>query len=1015
MFTAKSIWSVVAVCVLLFVGVVTASAQVITVSGVVTDEAGEAVIGATIQEKATSKGTITDFDGKYRIDVDADAVLVFSYVGYSAQEIGVGGRTVINVVMREDSQLLDEVVAIGYGVVKKNDATGSITAINPDPTNKGLNTNMQEMLQGKVAGVNVTTDGGSPGGGATIRIRGGSSLNASNDPLIVIDGLAMDNTGIQGVSNPLSMVNPNDIETFTVLKDASATAIYGSRASNGVIIITTKKGTAGQKPQVTYDGNFSTGFLADRLSVLDGNEYREYINALDAQGVMSDDAMAHLGTANTDWQAAIYRPALSTDHNISVAGGAKNMPYRVSLGYTLQNGIIKTSQMQRVTASVNLSPTFLDKHLTFNINAKGMYIGNRFADGGVVGAALSMDPTKPIYDDSTAAFGGFYQDQRPGTYNDSDPTWAVGKNAQSTQNPVAALEQKNDRSQAGSFIGNIEGDYKIHGFEDLRIHANFGADYSYGEQHTVISPYSYSNHYYGWDGMTQKTKYNMSFNIYAQYYKDFTDNHHFDAMVGYEWQYFKNYGMSYGSGFYRETNMDPELAGKPYNYSDNEWASHNALMSYFGRVNYVAMNRYMVTATVRGDGSSRFAPGKKWGLFPSVALGWKISEEGFLQGNNTVSDLKLRLGWGVTGQQNIGYDFAYLPVYVESQEGAYYTFGEVGADGKYIYYNSLRPNEFNPDLTWEKTTTYNAGIDFGFLNNRITGSVDYYFRETTDLINVVDVPCGTNMKNRVISNVGSLTNQGVEVMLNAVAINTKALKWDIGFNATWNENRITDLYGGDDDYYISTGGIGDNKTIQAHKVGYAAGSFYVYETYQDENGKYQIVDHTGEGEITSADKVLKHSAMPDFTFGLTSKWEFYNFDISFSLRANVGNYVYNSVLASNTRWIPYNMVYQNQSGFHSIMHNAYDLYWETGFHREDYAEGELTDMYLENASFLRCDNITIGYTFTKPKINARIFATVQNPFVITGYSGLDPEVNGGIDNNIYPRSLTGIVGVSLKF
>lgn len=1007
--------------VLLLLGNASLFAQSITVTGTVKDATGESLIGVSVLEISTQNGTITDYDGNFTLQVAPDAKLQISYIGYQTQEVSVAGKTHLSITLSEDVQALEDVVIIGYGVVKKEDATGSVTAIKPDNMNKGLNTNMQEMLQGKIAGVNITTDGGTPGGGATIRIRGGSSLNASNDPLIVIDGLAMDNDGIQGVSNPLSMVNPNDIETITVLKDASATAIYGSRASNGVIIITTKKGTAGSKPKVSYSGNISTSILTDRLEVLSGDDLRTYANALYSQDLLSDDAMSTLGTENTDWQDAIYRTAISTDHNISVAGGTKNMPYRVSVGYTLQNGIIKTSQMQRYTAAVNLSPTFFDKHLSFNVNAKGMYITNQFADGGVVGAALSMDPTKPIYDKSTNLFGGYYQGTRPANYNDNK--WTLTPNQQTTANPLATLEQKDDRSKAGSFVGNIEADYKIHGFEDLRLHANFGADYSYGIQNTVISPYSYSNHYYGWDGYTEKQKYNLSFNAYAQYYKDFTQNQHFDVMLGYEWQHFYNDGISNGQGTYPNTNNDESLRGTAYNPYSDEWATESYLVSFFGRLNYIAMNRYMITATLRGDGSSRFAPENRWGLFPSVALGWKLKEEAFLQDVNWLSDLKLRLGYGITGQQNLLQgDYPYMPVYVVSKEHAYYTLGEKDANGEYIYYTSYRPNEYNPELTWEKTTTYNAGIDFGFMNARITGSIDYYYRLTTDLINVVDVPAQSNFKNRVISNVGSLTNQGVEFMLNAVAIDTKKLRWDLGFNATWNQNEITKLTTGDGDgYFIATGGIGNNKTVQAHAVGHPANSFYVYETYIDENGKYQIIDQTGDGEITAEDKIFYHSPAPDCTLGLTSKWQFFNFDLGFSLRASIGNYVYNNVLSDNLQWVPYNMVYQNQNGgFHSLQQNAYNMYYGVGefstpFHREDYSEGQLVDLFVENASFLRCDNITLGYTFDKPNIKARVYVTAQNPFVITGYSGLDPEVSGGIDSNIYPRSLTGIVGFSLEF
>ena len=993
-----------------------AFAQSVTITGTVKDASGEPIIGASVLQVGTNVGTITDYDGHFTLKTQMNAVLRISYIGFDSQDITVDGKSNLIITLKEDTEQLEEVMVIGYGVVKKNDATGSITTFKPDDMNKGLNTNMQDMLQGKVAGVNVTTAGGTPGGGATIRIRGGSSLSASNDPLIVIDGLAMDNNGIQGVSNPLAMVNPNDIESMTILKDASATAIYGSRASNGVIIITTKKGAQGSKPKFYYDGNVSIGTLTKRLETLTADEIRQYAKDLNH----SAKRQSYLGSANTDWQDQIYQMAIGTDHNFNVSGGTRRMPYRVSMGYTFQDGTIKTSNMQRATVSANVSPTFLDSHLTFNVNVKGMYIYNRFADGGVVGAALSMDPTLPVYDnestayDSQLLFGGYYQQGiKDALYG--DPVWNKTVNQQTTANPVSTLMASNDRSNAGVFLGNIEGDYKIHGFEELRLHANFGADYSYGKQMTTVAPWSYGNHYYGWDGWSDKMKYNLSFNAFIQYQKEFKNDQKFDVMVGYEWQHFYNNYQSQGSGFYQETNplyttTDSRFPNSIYNFKS---ASENYLVSFFGRANYIALDRYMVTATLRGDGSSRFAPGHRWGLFPSVALGWKMKEEAWLRDVYWLSDLKIRLGYGITGQQDINQgDYPYLPTYIVNQDHAYYP-AILDPDGNpYIIY---RPDAYNTELTWEKTTTYNAGIDFGFLQNRINGSVDYYYRSTTDLINVVDVPAGTNFKNRVVSNVGSLYNQGVELAINAIAIDNKRLKWTIQLNGAWNENKITELTTGDnEDYYIQVGGIssGTGNYIQAHKVGYAASSFYVYETKKDELGNYYTVDRNEDGKIDADDKYMYKNPAADITLGLSSKWQFYNFDLSFSLRASFGNYVYNDVLASNLQWV--DNVYSDQNGgYHGLLRNCYNMRWVDGFT----ATGDwyTSDMFVENASFLRCDNITLGYTFNKPKINARIFATVQNPFVISNYKGLDPEVFGGIDNNIYPRCMTTLVGVSLQF
>lgn len=1013
-----------------------------TVRGTVLDAAnGEPIIGASILEMGTTNGTITDFDGNFELKVQAGAKLSISYMGYKTQELD--AQPSMNIRLGEDTELLEEVVVVGYGVVKKNDATGSVTAIKPDEMNKALTTTATDMLSGKVAGVVVTNSGGAPGAGATIRIRGGSSLSASNDPLIVIDGLAMDNEGIMGVSNGLSLVNPADIESMTVLKDASATAIYGSRASNGVIIITTKKGKQGSKPKISYEGNVSVSVLTDRIEVMTGDQMRQYANALGLDAT----AISVLGTANTDWQDAIYRPAVSTDHNVSLMGGTKHMPYRASIGYTLGNGIVKTNQMQRVTAAINLSPSFLDDHLSFNLNAKGMYSYNRYADG-VQGAALDMDPTQEIYDSDNIGFGGYYQRTTKGSFKDElaqnpGDKWYLTNNSQSAGNPLAALMQKKNIANSGSFVGNIDGTYKIHGFEDLILHANFGADYSYGKQTLESDPEAFGDHYFGRYGWAEKMKYNLLFNCYAQYYKDFNEKHHFDIMLGYEWQHFYYKGTSEYYGLYPETALDPTLRGTKYNHQTpdlNAYASESYLVSFFGRANYTALNRYMITATLRGDGSSRFAPKHRWGVFPSVALGWKIKEEVFLRDVHWINDLKLRLGYGITGQQNLGMgDYPYLPTYDVSKQYAYATLGQqataeniadlqalgyvegedyVVSSDNYIFYVTNRPNSYNPDLTWEKTTTYNVGIDFGFLNNRINGTIEYYYRKTTDLINNVDIPAGTNFKTMVIKNIGSLRNQGVEFAINGVLVDQKNFKWDLSYNVTWNDNKITKLEGRDDpDYYIPTGGINNGQRCQAHKVGYAASSFYVYQTVFDETvGKRVIVDRNEDGVIDEKDKYFYHNPAAPVTMGFASKWQFYGFDLGITFRASIGNYVYNNVLAGNMGNITANQVYDSKvGGYHNLLLTALDAHYNDGVQRADYGEkADLLDYYVENGSFLRCDNITLGYSFEKV-VKGRVYCTISNPFVISRYRGLDPEVFGGIDSNIYPRSLSVSLGTSISF
>lgn len=1072
--TNFNIFRTISLAFLLMLGSVAAFAQM-TVNGTVVDAAnGEPVIGASILEMGTTNGTITDWDGNFTLNVKSGATLQISYMGYKTQELAAAPN--MSVKLGEDSELLDEVVVVGYGVVKKNDATGSVTAIKPDDMNKGLQTNAQDMIQGKIAGVNISTDGGVPGGGATIRIRGGSSLNASNDPLIVIDGLAMDNNGIQGVANPLSLVNPADIETFTVLKDASATAIYGSRASNGVILITTKKGKAGQKMKVNYDGNVSFGSVLKHLQVFTGDELRAYATAA-GQSAMAN---AYLMNDNVDWFNQIYRTAVSTDHNVSLMGGVKNkivdMPYRASVGYTLNNGAVKGSQMQRVTASLNLNPSFLDNHLIFNINAKGMYIYNSY-EPGIAGAYLDKDPTAPIYStgDLTNIYGnpilageangkyyyltkteldehwdGFFQPlgtstSELGPYD--DPNWMYS--LKSGANPLAQLKHQSNTSNAGQFVGNLDATYKVHGFEDLVLHANFGADYSFGKQTNVNNMLGTASHYTGWNGYNQKMKYNLQFNCYAQYGHDWEKaQQHFDIMAGYEWQHFYNEAKWEGSGFYPMTYQGSSgVPGGPAYPSVGQGKGENFLVSFFGRLNWIGWNQVMVTATVRGDGSSRFAKDRRWGVFPSVALGWKIKET-FMKDVHWLNDLKLRLGYGITGQQDGIGDYAYMPTYTQTTgHTSYYPVGGtnyatedsetnivdrvVDANGNTLYISD-RPNAFNPNLTWEKTTTYNAGIDFAFLNNRISGSIDYYFRSTTDLLNNTIVPMGTNFRKRVMSNVGSLQNQGVEFMINAVILDYgKRFKWDLGYNVTWNQNKITKINGEEnmiDGWGYGGEGLG-GKSITKFAIGYATNTFYLYESRkgvrEDGSQYWYIIDQNGDGSIDELDKVFKHNPVAPVTMGFQTKFQFYNFDLGLSFRANIGNYVFNNVVSTRLQNVPIGQL--ARGGYYTNLPvDVFNTYYVDGYNRTIYdetgktiigsADPSITDRFLENASFLRCDNITLGYSFQKNKISGRAFCTVSNPFVITKYSGLDPEVGfGGVDNSIYPRSMTTVLGINLQF
>ncbi|MDP4238748.1 MAG: TonB-dependent receptor [Bacteroidota bacterium] len=984
--------AIVAVLAMFALGM-TANAQ-ISVSGVVKDaKTGEPILGASILEKGTNNGVITNFEGAFTIKTASNATLVISYIGYLTESVPVTGKTKLIIQLNENAVALGEVVAIGYGTVKKTDATGSITAFKPDALNKGLTTNAQDMMVGKVAGVSVVTNDGTPGGASTIRIRGGSSLNASNDPLIVIDGIELDNQSVKGVANLLNVINPNDIESFSVLKDASSTAIYGSRASNGVIIITTKKGQKDSKPRVSYNGNTSASVIRNKLDVLSGPEFSSLVKNLFGA---SSAAAGLLGTSNTDWQNQIYRTALSQDHNISVMGGLKDMPYRASVGYTNQNGIIKTSNFERFTGSVNVSPSFLDNHLMVNVNAKGMSVRNRYADTGVVGAAASMDPTQSITSSAEpykTQFGGYWQ----WVDNDAKGKFVTWNNL-ATANPVATLMQKQDKSTGSDFMGNVDFDYKFHFLPDLKAHLGLATEIINSKETFLYQQTATTNFPHGNNGWEKAHKSNEGLNFYLQYVKEFS-NQKIDIMGGYEWQHYYRDGSRYAIGLDHFKTQDSVF----------RYATEYYLVSFFGRLNYSIANKYLFTATLRDDGTSRFASNNRWGLFPSAALGWKISEEDFMKENNTFSDLKLRLGYGITGQQDINQgDYPYIPVYQTNSTGAYYQFGNK-------YYTTARPNAYNSSLKWEQTTTYNAGLDYGFLNNRLTGAVDYYYRTTANLLNSIHVPVGTNFSNVVLSNIGSLENRGVEFSINGKPVSTKNWSLDLGYNVTFNYNKITKLTASDStSTIINTGNISDYGTIQAYKVGFPTNSFLVYQQVYSTAGKpiqNLYVDRNGDGKITTADQYLFHKSAPDVTMGFSAKLTYKNIDFGMNWHASIGNYIYNDYAANNANLSNAN-IYRN-----GALNNKPSSALVTNFLASN-TDYKFSDYYVQNASFLRCDNITLGYSFKnlfKVISSGRISATVQNAIVITKYTGLDPEVPSGIDNNIYPKPIVTIIGLSLNF
>ena len=979
----------------------------IQVKGNVKDDTGEPVMGATVRVIGQEGGTVSDFDGNFSIAAPQGSQLTITFMGF--KPVTVTARPTLNITMEEDSKVLDDVIVIGYGTVKKNDLTGSVTAIKPDEKNHGLIVNAQDMIQGKIAGVNVTNGGGLPGGGASIRIRGGSSLHASNDPLIVIDGLAMDNQGVKGLANPLSMVNPQDIESFTVLKDASATAIYGSRGSNGVIIITTKKGQKGQKAHVSYNGSVSYSMKTKTLDVLGADEYRNFINSYYGP---ESKAAALMGSASTDWQDKIYTGAFGTDHNVTVSGGAKHMPYRVTVGYTDQNGIVKTSNFQRTTASVALNPSFLDDHLTFNINGKFMYAYNRYANTDAINDAVRMDPTQPVYSgDPTDNYAGYFAWQADGSAY-KDPAYPTIMNTYAGSNPVARIHEKYDRAHSFDYMGNVEVDYKIHGFEDLRLHMNFSGDWGNGKQKTTYQPWGPSNFYYGNDGYTKENKYNLIYSAYAQYYKDFNEKHHFDIMGGYEWSHKKYWGTSEYAGYYPLTSeltdeaTGAALAGTPYKPSFGEWEQENYLVSFYGRANYILLDRYMFTGTVRYDGSSRFK--NHWALFPSAAFAWRISDEPFLRDAKNVDDLKLRLGWGKTGQQdgigNYNY-FASYNVNINNTDGRYPISG-VNPTG--LLY---RPDAYNEDLKWETTTTYNAGIDFSFFKNRLSGSIDGYYRKTTDLINTAYVSAGSNFRNQVLSNIGSLENKGVEVMLTVRPVVTKDWLWEITGNFTYNHNEITELTG--ESSVVMTGGIssGTGNMVQAQAVGHPANSFYVYQQVYDQNGlplEGVFVDRDGDGKISESDRYFYKSPHAPYLAGLSTRLQYKNWDLGLGFRASFNNYIYWDKQAgyANTAKRYDSSFNYLQTSIPSAIANDWSTY--------DYV---VSDYFVHNATFLKCDNITLGYSFNTIDnfLRGRAYVSATNVFTITKYKGVDPEVFGGIDNSIYPRPFAVQLGVALDF
>lgn len=953
-------------------------AQDRVVSGKVTDSTGNGLAGVTVSAKGTKLATQTNNEGAFKLTVPSSVdALIFSSVGFSTQQAPIPSNNLINISLLGGVSSMNEVVVIGYGTSRKKDLTGSVAMVTAKDFQKGTITTPEQLIAGKIAGVSIISNSGQPGAGSTIRIRGGSSLIASNDPLIVIDGVPVDNGGISQNINPLSLINPNDIESFTVLKDASASAIYGTRAANGVIIITTKRGRGG-KLKVDFNSTNSMSHIIKEVPVLNGDQVRNIVSSLG-----NSTQKGQVGNANTNWQDQIYQSAFTTDNNISFTGGITDLPYRFSLGYLSQDGVLKTDNLQRGSATLVLNPVLLDKHLKIDINLKGSLENYRHANGGAVGDAVYFDPSQPVYSGSKR-YNGYFEWLRP----DGTP------NTLAARNPLALLTDDHNNNKANRFLGNVQVDYKFHFLPELHANLNLGIDASKGTGTDFISDSSslaYSTH--GSSTQYKQTKNNVLGEFYLNYVKDISSiKSHVDVMAGYSYNDYltTNY-------FYPGFDARGDTLSKPtYPFDKPE----NVLISYFGRANFTYDDKYLLTATIRRDGSSRFAPSNRWALFPSVALAWKLKDEPFLINSKTVSDLKLRVGYGVTGQQDGIGNYDYLSYYDLSAATASYQFGNT-------FYQGFRPEGFYANRKWEQSATTNLAIDYGFLDNRINGSIDFYYKKTSNLLNSVAPPAGTNFAAFVVENVGDMTNKGVEFSVNFLPVRNKTVTWDVSFNATYNKNEITNLTVIPDDPnyagFPSTNIEGVQGFAFLNAVGTSKNTFYLYHQVYDKSGapiEGLVEDANRDGVINDNDKYKGKRADPDIFLGFSSNVTYHKWNAGFVARASFDNYVYNNVFSNNGRL---NQILGAQS-----TGNASANYLVTHFTGlTTNADAQiLSDYYLENGSFLKLDNIYVGYNFGRViqnKVSLRLSASVQNVFVVTKYQGLDPEISNGVDNNLYPR------------
>lgn len=961
--------------------------QNLQLSGKVVDEAGHALAGATVSIKGSGKQASTDQSGNYVLSsLSAGTVIVeASYVGHSSSEqrINLSSSQVLDFTLSSNAEEIGEVVVIGYGTVERKHVTGSVSNVQSKDFQKGAITSPDQLIQGKVAGVSITSNGGSPGAGSNIRIRGGASLSASNNPLIVVDGNPLNGSGISGAANPLSLINPNDIESMTILKDANATAIYGSRASNGVILITTKTGKIG-RPKLGLSTVNSLSTIADQVDVLSADQVRAFVNE---KGTATQKGL--LGSANTDWQDLIYKNAFTTDNNISLSGGLKNMPYRVSIGYLEQEGILRSDMLRRGSLGVNISPRFFDNHLKLDINFKGSMTNQNFANTGAIGSAIVFDPTQPVYDPASP-YGGFFEWQEGAVPNSLSP-----------RNPVSQLENYGNRAAANRSIGNAQLDYSFHFLPELHANINVGYDIAAGKGATSIPEFAASN--FANKGFFQRYrgKQNNTFiEGYLNYVKDIESiRSNINVTAGYG--YYDNKETSFN---YDSYNALGTVLTTP-TFPDN--VQQNRLLSYYGRLIYSIADRYILSGTVRADGSSKFNPDGRWGIFPSAAFTWRIKGENFLKDNASVSDLKLRISYGETGNKDGISNYGFIPSYYYSSNEAQYQIGDQ-------FYHVYSPIAYDASLRWESTATSNIGLDYGFWNGRIYGSIDAYHKKTKDLLVTIEIPVGTNYSNQLLTNVGNMENRGIEGSINIQAIKSEHFNWDLGFNMTVNESKVTNLTLNDNPgYQLAAGWItgGTGNVIQYHTVGLAPYQYFVYKQVYDQQGmplEGVYEDLNGDGAITSADRYYYQKPAPDYFMGFTTSINYKKFTLNTVLRASFGNYVYDNI--SSNFGVARNIL--NPSGF---INNATSDVYSTNFNNNQY----YSDYYINNASFLRMDNLgliyNVGNLDKEGTVTMTVNANVQNVFVVSKYKGIDPELFNGIDYTLYPRPRIYSLGLNFGF